>query len=392
MRAWTGPAVLSFGFRPFFLLGALWAALAMALWIGILAGVVTLPSAFDPLDWHAHAFVMGYLSAIVAGFLLTAVPNWTGRLPVVGWRLGLLAALWLVGRMAVLSSALLPAGLVLLLDLSCLVTLVAFMLREIVAGKNWRNLMVVTLVGTLIVGNTLFHWQVMDGQSAAHGSGLRMMLAAGILLISIIGGRIVPSFTRNWLVKTGRAARPTPPMARFDKATLLLSLGVLIVWVIRPTEFSTGIGLIAMGVAHGFRMSRWSGFHTLAEPLVWVLHVAYAFVPLGAVVLGVSVVWPFTLDSAAGMHLWMAGAIGLMTLAVMTRATLGHTGQDLRAGAGTVAIYLAMIGSVLARFIAGIWPEMSGQLYLLSGGLWCLAFLGFVLVYGPLLMRPKLGK
>ena len=212
MRAWSGPALLTYGFRPFFLGAGIWAALAMALWIPMLSGHIALPTRFDPVSWHAHEFLYGYLSAVVAGFLLTSVPNWTGRLPIVGWPLGGLFALWLIGRLAVAVSSVLPVWLAAAADLSMLVALAAVLTREIVAGKNWRNLMVLGLLGVLILGNGVFHFEAARGDYAAQGYGLRLGLGAGLMLIAVIGGRIVPSFTRNWLVRRGEGKLPVPPM------------------------------------------------------------------------------------------------------------------------------------------------------------------------------------
>ena len=203
MRAWTGPAILAYGFRPFFLGAAVWAALAMMLWLPMLSGGPGLPTAFDPVSWHAHAFLFGYLGAVVAGFLLTAVPNWTGRLPIVGWPLGGLAVLWLAGRAAVAVSGGLPASMVAAVDLAFPLVLASVIGREIVAGRNWRNLIVLALLAVFIAGNALFHWEAARGDLAAQGYGLRLGLGAGVMMIAVIGGRVVPSFTRNWLVKRG---------------------------------------------------------------------------------------------------------------------------------------------------------------------------------------------
>ena len=150
-RQWTGPAVFSFGFRPFFLFGALWAALAMLLWVLMLAGFLTLPTRFDPVSWHAHEFLFGYTGAIIGGFLLTAVPNWTGRLPVVGWQLAALFVVWVAGRIAVATSGLWPAGVAMAVDLGFPVLLSAVILREIIAGRNWRNLIVLSLLTVFAV-------------------------------------------------------------------------------------------------------------------------------------------------------------------------------------------------------------------------------------------------
>ena len=388
MRAWTGPAILTYGFRPFFLGAAIWAALAALMWLAMLSGALTLPTAFDPVSWHAHEFLYGYLAAVVAGFLLTAVPNWTGRLPITGWPLGGLAALWLLGRLAVAVSAGIPPLWVALADLAMPVALAAVIGREIVAGRNWRNLVVLAMLTVMTAGNALFHWQAAHGY-AAQGAGLRLGLAAALMMIAVIGGRIVPSFTRNWLVKRGSARLPVPPMQAFDRLVLLVLVAALGLWVLWPFAVATGVALLLVGALHLARLARWAGERTAAEPLVWVLHAGYAFLPLGALGMAAEILAPGTLGMAAAQHLWMAGAIGLMTLAVMTRATLGHSGHALSAGPGTVAIYGALIVSVLARVAAGLWPQAAGVLHTVSGLGWLVAFLGFALLYGPLLLRRR---
>lgn len=392
MRAWTGPAILTYGFRPFFFGAAVWAALSMVLWVPMLAGHVILPTAFDPVSWHAHEFLFGYLGAVVAGFLLTAVPNWTGRLPLVGWPLGGLAALWLIGRLAVMVSAGLPPLLVAVVDLAFPVVLASVILREIVAGKNWRNLIVLGMLGVFAVGNALFHWEAARGDYAAQGYGLRLGLGAGIMMIAVIGGRVVPSFTRNWLIKRGTGRLPAPPMQRFDKLALLSLLVALLVWAAAPYHTASGGLLLLAGVVHLVRLARWAGDRTMAEPLVTVLHVAYIFLPLGALALGAEILMPGGLGMAGAQHLWMSGAIGLMTLAVMTRATLGHTGQALSAGPGTLAIYAALVLAVLARVGAGLWPEHAGWLHSGSGLAWIAAFGGFAVIYGRLLVHLPPAK
>lgn len=387
IRAWQGPALFSFGFRPFFLFGALWVALAMLLWLLALSGAITLPTRFDPVSWHAHEFLFGYLGAVVAGFLLTAVPNWTGRLPMVGWRLAALFGLWVAGRIAVLFSALLPAGLAPGIDLAFPLVLGGLILREIVAGKNWRNLIVLALLAVFTLANGIFYFEAMSGDHAAGGIGLRLGLATAIMMIAVIGGRIIPSFTRNWLAKQNTPARPAPPMQRFDKLVLLASLPILGLWVVAPFDIQTGAALIGFGALHLARQVRWQPHHTLREPLLWVLHAAYLFIPAGAFVLGLDQIMGNP-GAAGAQHLWMTGAIAAMTLAVMTRATLGHTGQSLTANTATVVIYLCLFGAVLARFCASTHPGLTH----LSGALWLAAFVGFVLAYGPALLRAKPEK
>jgi len=392
MRSWRGPAILTYGFRPFFFGAATWAALAMALWVPMLSGQVSLPTAFDPVSWHAHEFLFGYMGAVIAGFLLTAVPNWTGRLPIVGSRLGLLALLWLAGRVAVAVSSHLPVGVAATVDLAFPVVLAAAIGREIVAGKNWRNLIVLAMLAVFTLGNGLYHWEAGRGDYAAQGYGLRLGLAAGVMMIAVIGGRIVPSFTRNWLVRRGPGRLPVAPMQGFDKVALLALLAALLLWVALPIWTGTGLMLALAGVLHVIRLARWAGYRTAAEPLVLVLHAGYAFLPLGALALSAEILMPGLLGMAAAQHLWMGGAVGLMTLAVMTRATLGHTGQDLHAGPGTVVIYPALVTAVLARVAAGVWSDEAGLLHSIAGLAWIGAFGGYALVYGRLLLRLPPAK
>ena len=384
MRAWRGPALFSFGFRPFFLFGAAWAACAMVIWLLMLSGVTSLPTRFDPVSWHAHEFLFGYLGAVLAGFLLTAVPNWTGRLPMVGWKLAALFALWGAGRVAIATSALMPAWSAIALDIAFPVVLGALILQEIIAGKNWRNLIVLALLAVFTLANVVFHVETMAGAYGAQGYGLRLGLAISVMMIAVIGGRIIPSFTRNWLVKRGAAAFPTPPMQPFDKAVLLFSVVALLAWVAAPDALASAVLLIATGLLHTARLARWRGHKTGSDALVWVLHVSYAFIPLGAFALGTDIAFGL-FGTAAAQHLWMAGAIGAMTLAVMTRATLGHTGQSLSANGITVAVYLCLFGAVFARLLVGSTPIMSQ----ISGILWLAAFGGFMITYGPLLLRPR---
>lgn len=392
MRAWTGPAILSYGFRPFFFGAAVWAAFAMALWVTMLSGQVALSSAFDPVSWHAHEFLFGYLGAVIAGFLLTAVPNWTGRLPIVGWWLGGLFLLWLAGRGAVALSGLLPAGLAATVDLAFPLILAAVIGREIVAGRNWRNLIVLAMLAVFAVGNGIYHWEAAQGRYAAQGYGLRLGLAAGVMMIAVIGGRIVPSFTRNWLVRRGPGVLPVAPMQRFDKVVLLVLMIALVLWVALPFWQGTGVMLGLAGLLHAIRLARWAGHRTAAEPLILVLHAGYSFLPLGALALSAEIVMPGVFGMAAAQHLWMGGAVGLMTLAVMTRATLGHTGQDLHAGPGTVAVYLALVVAVLARVAAGFWPAEAPLLHNLAGLAWIGAFGGYAIIYGQLLLRRPPAK
>ena len=380
-REYAGPAVFSYGFRPFFLGGAVWAALSVLLWLPQYFGKLSLPTAFTPLDWHIHEMLYGYVSAIVTGFLLTAIPNWTGRLPVNGYPLAGLGALWLAGRVAVAGSAIWGAGLAAVIDVAFLATLAAVALREIVAGKNWRNLRVLIVLGVLIAGNIVFHLEVIGYGSADYG--IRLGIAAAIGLIMLIGGRIVPSFTHNWLVRNNPGRLPRQ-FGRFDSLALGASALALAMWIVLPQLAVSGVVLMIAGVLQAVRLGRWAGERTFADRLVLVLHVGYAFVPIGFLLLGAAILWPSEWPASAGLHAWMAGAIGLMTLAVMTRASLGHTGQKLAASMPTKVIYVCALVAALARIAAAFEP--SGVLLDAAAFAWVLAFGGFAAVFGPLLL------
>ncbi|MBI1203250.1 MAG: short-chain dehydrogenase [Rhodopseudomonas sp.] len=381
-RRYAGPALFSYGFRIFFLSAAVWAAAGVILWLPVYLGLMPFSTDFSALDWHIHEMLFGYAAAAIAGFLLTAIPNWTGRLPVNGVPLAALALLWLAGRLAMLASSSLGPVVIAIIDVAFLAALAFVCAREIVAGRNWRNLRVLVVVTVLLASNMLFHVETFMTGSANYS--VRLALAAVIVLITLVGGRIVPSFTNNWLSRNNPGRLPKP-FSRYDAATLALSVASLGAWVILPNAAATGWAMLFVGVMQIFRLARWVGYRATADRLVLVLHVAYAFLPLGFLLIGLSIV--STLPASAGIHAWTAGAIGLMTLAVMTRASLGHTGQALRAGPATQTIYaLVFVGAVL-RIVAAL----SGDLLLLegAGALWLGGFLLFAIAYGPILVRQR---
>ncbi len=373
-------------FRPFFLFGAIYAVIVMLVWLPVFYGEVSLTSAFAPRDWHVHEMLYGYLPAAITGFLFTAIPNWTGRLPIRGWPLAVLVAVWVAGRLAVTFSAETGWLAAMFIDASFLSLVAAAAAREILAGSNWRNLPVVMLVLLLLAGNVAFHLEAhIEGNA---DNGIRIGIGVVVLLIALIGGRIIPSFTRNWLVKENPGRLPVP-FGRFDMITIGVSAVALVAWIVRPDGQVTGAALALAGLLHVARLSRWAGDRTFRERLLLILHVGYAFVPLGFL-LGAASSFG-VVPASAGLHAWMAGAAGTMTLAVMTRATLGHTGQSLTASRATQAIYAAIVIAALARVCAVIDPTYSDGLLHLAALAWVTAFAGFALAYGPLLLGRRRG-
>jgi uncharacterized protein involved in response to NO len=243
------PAVLSYAFRPMFLAAGSWAVVAIAIWLAVLLGYIRLPTRFDPVAWHIHEMLFGFVMAAVAGFLLTAIPNWTGRLPVRGRPLAVLASRWLLGRIACLISADLPAWLAIAADLSFPTTLLAAAVREIIAGRNWRNLPMTAPLGVFIIADLLMHLESIN-IPVPSGLGWRLGLAAPILLISVIGGRIIPSFTRNWLAKLHSAHQPAAHGAFDNMAVGLLGTG-LVLWAVLPHFAAAAIVLVIAAIVNG---------------------------------------------------------------------------------------------------------------------------------------------
>jgi len=381
LRDSRGPALLSYGFRPFFLFGAIYAGLAILAWLPMFNGELALSTAFGPIDWHVHEMLYGYLPAVVTGFLLTAIPNWTGQLPLQGMPLFVLVAVWLAGRVAVTFSAEFGWLSAAIVDVSFLILVVAATAREIVAGKNWRNLRVVVMVTLLLAGNIAFHLEAHFNGSAEYGA--RIGIAAIVLLLAVIGGRIIPSFTRNWLARENPGRLPVP-FARFDVAVIGLSAATLALWTAQPVGRITAAALAATGALHIVRLARWAGDRTWRDRLVLILHVGYAFVPLGFLLAGAAAV--DIVVTSAGVHAWTVGAAGTMTLAVMTRASLGHTGNALRASPMTQTIYAAVVLAALARICASLEPGWSDALLHVTAFAWCIAFFGFALSFGPMLV------
>ncbi len=387
-RPWSGPALLSAGFRPFFLIAGLWAAVAVPLWLAVLTGGLVLPSALDPVAWHAHEMLFGFVMAAVAGFLLTAVPNWTGRMPLQGRSLGALALLFVAGRAATTFSAVIGPEIAALIDLAFPAALLAALAREIVAGRNWRNLPMLAVLALLGVANALTHLEAI-GSAWTGAAGLRIGIAVVLLLIGLVGGRIIPSFTRNWLVKRGEKRLPAPA-GRLDAATLAITAAALLAWVVAPD----GAGVVPLmglaALANAVRLARWRGLLTGAEPLVWVLHLGFAWFPVGFALMALGPILGFA--QTAALHALTGGAMTTMIVAVATRATRGHTGRALTAGHATTALYALVTLAAAARVAAGVWAGAMMPLLAVAGAAWVAAFLLFLGIYGPMLLAPRPGR
>ena len=385
-RMADSPPFFRGGFRPFFTGGAAWALVALTLWLCTLSGAFALPTLFDPLAWHRHEMLFGFVGAVIAGFLLTAIPNWTGRLPIAGRPLALLFGLWLAARAAVLFSAQVGALVAALLDVGFYVVLGTLAAREVFAAKS-RNVPIVVIVLLFAIADAVDHLAA-AGMIADEGLGTRAAIALVILLISLIGGRIVPSFTRNWLMKQGAQSGLPTQLGLFDKVVLAGTAIAMTAWLVAPLNSSVGYLLILGAALQAIRLARWSGVRAWRDPLVLVLHVGYAWLPIGLCLLGFSIVETDVPGSGA-LHALTAGAMATMILAVMTRATLGHTGRELKASAATTLIYVLVTIGALGRVAAPLLPMDYMLAIRLSGIAWGGAFLLFLLVYGPKLIGPR---
>jgi len=358
----------------------------MLLWLLLLTTPLSLPLGRPSLDWHVHEMLFGYAVAAVAGFLLTAVPNWTGRLPVNGAPLAALALLWLIGRLAMLTGGWLGAPLTAAADLAFLVALLAVVGREVVAGRNWRNLPVLAALAGLAAANVWFHAASVWGFAGAD-SASRLGIAVVTMLIVLIGGRVTPSFTRNWLAKRAPGRLPAP-FGAIDRLALVATLLALAAWVVWPMAQATAAALALAALLLLARLVRWQGHRTLAEPLVSILHLGYLWLPLGLGLLAAAIRWPEA-GTGAAVHGLTAGAVGTMTLAVMTRASLGHSGRPLTAGSGTRLIFLLITVAAATRALAWLWTAGYDWLMPLSGLAWILAFGLFTALYAPIMLRRR---
>jgi uncharacterized protein involved in response to NO len=329
--------------------------------------------------------LFGFVGAAVAGFLLTAIPNWTGRLPIAGKPLLLLFGLWAAARLAVLSSALVGFWPAALLDVGFFATLTAVGAREVLAAKN-RNVPIVVMALLFTLADAADY---AGSEGLIADIGWQAAICLVIIMISVIGGRIIPSFTRNWIAKQGERTRlPTQP-APLDLLVIVGTVISLLFWLALPNNRLTGSMLILAAALQSLRLSRWGGIRAVTDPLVLILHVGYAWIPIGLLLLGLSIAG-FDVPRSAAVHALTAGAMTTMVLAVMTRATLGHTARALKANGGTVALYACVTLAALLRVVASLGLGSNLLLLEISGFAWIASLVLFIVIYGPMLWQPRL--
>ena len=376
------------GWRVFFLLAGAFGGVFVPVWLAVLAGRAAPPPWLSPLAWHAHEMVFGLVAAAVAGFLLTSVPVWTASAPLTGGRLALLAGLWVAGRAAVAAAGVLPAWLVAAADLAFLPALLLAVGRPIAASRNRRNYGFPLGLGALLIANALVHTQALAPRAASSDLGLRLGVYLVVLFITVIGGRIVPAFTANALRGEGREPRVRARPWLERSAAPAVALFALCDLAGAPPAASGGAAFAAAGLL-ALRMSGWDTLRTGGDPLLWSLHLGYAWLPAGLALAGLAALGAGVPRTTA-LHGLTAGAMGTMILAVMSRVALGHSGRPLAAPRAMTAAYLLVTAGALLRTAGPLLaPERTFVAVQIAGVLWAGAFLVFLAVYAPILTAPR---
>ena len=381
-------ALAAKGFRPFFLLASAFAAAIVPVWILIITGVVRPTAYLDATSWHAHEMVFGFAVAVIAGFLLTAVGNWTHRETAVGAPLLALAALWLGGRVAMIFGGSLPHVVTAMTDLTFLPALIIVLARPLLAAKNRRNFVLLAVLGALFVANVVVHLDALG--IVATGSARRACVVAVdivVLVILIIAGRVVPMFTRNATGVTSIRSIPSlDVLAVAGMAVLTILDGIV------PESLGAAVASIAAGLLAAMRTIHWGARHSARQPLLWILHVGYAWVPLGLLLRGFARV-DLAVPASLATHALTVGAIGSLTLGMMARVSLGHTGRPLVAAKPIAWAFVAVTAAAVARVVVPVFaPGWYFKALWVAAALWTAAFSTYLVVYTPILSSPRVDR
>ncbi|MCP5043446.1 MAG: NnrS family protein [bacterium] len=377
----------SAGFRPFFLLAAVNAWASMLPWLYVLAGGAVPTQGWPPQTLHAHEMIYGTVVPVIAGFLLTAVPNWTSTARVQGAALAAAAALYLAGRFALVLAGTLSALQVACIDIAFLPALACLVGVPIVRARNWRNLGVVGILLGLALANAAIHRGLAFGDAAMVRGATWGAVYLIVMLMLIIAGRITPVFTRNALRRQGVEAEI---VSRRPVGAVAISLGALAMLadLLEPrSQLAAMLGLCAFPLLL-VRQSGWGFFKTLDQPILWILHVGHVWLAVGFACLGLSNAFGVGIGAAA-VHAFTAGAMGTLILGMMPRVSLGHSGRPIVAGPMTVAMFACVIAGAAIRIVGAAGAvEAYRPSVLIGGGLWAIAWLIFTIVYSRVLVRP----
>lgn len=373
-------AFIRLAFRPFFLLGALFSLLSLLVWLAFWHGNLWLTPYGGMLWWHQHEMLFGFGSAIIAGFLLTAVQNWTGRPGLSGWPLLALVSLWLTARLLLAYAAHLPAWLLLLIDGAFLPLVALAMAKLVISVRMWRNLMFVPVLLALALTNIAMHAGVMSGNALLIREAGHLAMLIITLVMVLLGGRVIPFFTSRKLgVSQPERTRSIEIASMGALAAVVLLQAIIMVSSLRANTVLAALLVIA-AISNAWRLSHWKGWLTWREPLLWGLHLSYAFIPLGLAM------WAWQLFTGqrveTALHALAIGSMGTMMLAMMSRVSLGHTGRAIRTLPGIgVALAVLLIAALLRSIWLMLFPQSSHWVYSVVIIAWCLSYLVFVLHY-----------
>ena len=386
-KTYAGPALLEGGYKIFFFSAALWAIISIIIWVGAYIGLTDTIQQLDMLTWHGHTLIYGYTGAIIAGFAFTAIPNWTGRLPIRGATLAIIATPWLIAR-AFETSLLFGSQHELYRAISEILfylLFVGFAAREVILGKNWRNMKLIIFFSLFAITALTANLDRLDMIELPF-SGWITGLSIIVLLISIVAGRIIPAFTGNWMKR--QSVEPLPvTFNKFDILVIFSTLITLVSFIIGVNDNILGASAALTGMLHILRLARWKGEKTISSPIVLALHLAYAWLPVGFIILSLAAFGFGSFSEMAALHCWTVGGIGAMTLAVMTRATLGHAGLPLNDSPLLTSLYTSINLAAVSRLFAYLTESHYNEIVTLSGILWVIAFALFLIGFGPIHLR-----
>ncbi len=376
--------IFALGFRAFFALAGLFALVLIALWTSVFDGSLETDNYYPNTYWHAHEMLLGYSVAVIAGFLLTAVKNWTGIQTLKDGKLAGLCLLWVYGRIVPFYSELLPDSLIALIDMSFLPTLAYFVAKPILKSGNIKNLFFIGLLLLIALGNALIHAEILGVGEGTAWLGLNIVIAIIIMLILIIAGRVFPFFTERGLKGVMAIRNPT-----LDAAAIASSALVFLLLIFDVNGMLLAITAILSVVTNVVRVAGWYDRRTWYVPLLWVLYMGYAWIILGFVFVALAT---FSIvPSSIATHAFTVGGIGVLTLGMMARVSLGHTGRAMKAS-NTMAIAFALINlaALFRVLMPALLPDWYSSFLVISTYCWLAAFSLFIFVYTPILSTARI--
>ena len=379
-----GWPVLRLGFRPFYLGAALLACLSVPVWAAAFLGYFDLRLDLPPLLWHGHEMLFGFAAGVVVGFLLTAVKAWTGLETARGPLLGALILLWLAARIAALGA---PYGVFMALDMALLPAAALLLLRVLIKAGNKRNIPLVSLLLLMTLANLAFHLSVLGVITWSAVSALYAQLALIMMVVCVMTGRVVPMFTKN--VTPGLVINVS---RRFEMTLLAVTAVTLALWVLQAPAALLGLASALAAVLHAVRLWHWHPQVTLKRPILWILHLSYAWTPLGFALLALAQ-WGLVGVSLA-VHAFAIGVIGGLIIGMITRTARGHTGRPLMASRGEVVAYVLVLLAAVARvLVPAVQPAWYAYAVEAAACLWAVAFAIYLVIYTPWLTQTRLdGK